>query len=76
MTTEHLADHPAPLAVREGHLAPVTCEACGCRLEAVEDERAVAWFHFGRISGRDARGERIACIDAPHDAGGHAALAA
>ena len=76
MTTEHLAHQPAPLAVREGQLAPVTCSACGCRLEVVEGDHDVAWFHFGRISGRDARDDRIACIDAPHDAGGHAALAA
>ena len=75
MTTEHLAHQPTPLAVREGHPAPVTCQACGCRLEPVGDE-AVAWFHFGRLSGRDARGDRIACIDAPHDAEGRAALAA
>lgn len=79
MTTEHL-DQPTSLAVREGQLAPVTCQACGCRLEAVGDaavgDAPVAWFHFGRISGRDARGDRIDCIDAPHDAEGHAALAA
>ena len=75
MTTEHLADQPSSHAVREGHLAPVTCQACGCRLEAIEDD-AVAWFHYGRISGRDARGDRVACIDAPHDAEGRPALAA
>jgi hypothetical protein len=78
MTTEHISDPSAAApsrAVREGQLAPVTCEACGCRLEAVGTD-AVAWFHFGRISGRDARGDRVACIDAAHDAGGHAALAA
>lgn len=74
MTTEHL-DQPTSLAVREGQLAPVTCQACGCRLEAVGDG-SVAWFHFGRMSGRDARGDRIECIDAPHDAEGRAALAA
>ncbi len=75
MTTEHLADQPAHLAVREGQLAPVTCSACGCRLEAMGDE-SVSWFHFGRMSGRDARGDRVDCIDAPHDAEGHAAIAA
>jgi hypothetical protein len=75
MTTEHL-DQPAQLAVRAGQLVPVTCRACGCRLEAVGDERSVAWFHYGRISGRDARGDQIACLDAPHDAEGRAALAA
>jgi len=76
MTTEHISDQPAPHAVREGQLAPVTCSACGCRLESVEGDRAVSWFHYGRISGRDARGDRVACIDAPHDAEGRALLAA
>jgi hypothetical protein len=64
------------VAVRDGQLAPVTCEACGCRLEAVGRPDAAAWFHFGRGAGRDARGCRVACVDAAHDAGGRAALAA
>ena len=79
MTAEQMSHSSADLtgrAVREGQLAPVTCEACGCRLEAVGTDAVVEWFHFGRISGRDARGDRVACIDAAHDAGGHAALAA
>jgi hypothetical protein len=76
MTTEHFPAQPAPHAVRAGQLAPVTCGACGCRLEAMESEESVAWFHFGRLGGRDARGDRVACIDAPHDAEGRAALAA
>ena len=63
-------------AVRDGQLAPVTCEACGCRLEAVGHDETAAWFHFGRGGGRDARGCRVACIEAAHDAGGRAALAA
>ena len=63
-------------AVRDGQLAPVTCEACGCRLEPVEQSAGVAWFHYGRLAGRDARGDRTGCIDAAHDAGGHPALAA
>ena len=84
MTAEHISDpstasssqaHAASQAVRDGRLVPVTCQACGCRLEAVGTD-AVEWFHFGRISGRDARGDRVACIDAAHDAEGHAALAA
>jgi len=45
MTAERLADQPSSFAVREGHLAPVTCSACGCRLEAVDEAGAVAWFH-------------------------------
>ena len=81
MTAEHALDHigpgdAAPHAVREGQLVPVTCVAGGCRLEAVGDSDGQAWFHYGRLGGRDARGDRVPCIDAPHDAEGRAALAA
>jgi len=55
-----------PLAVRDGTGAPVTCAACGCRLAATGD----AWFHFNPLGGRDARGCRVACADAAHDATG------
>ncbi len=55
-----------PVAVRSGSSAPVTCAACGCRLQQTGD----AWFHFNPLGGRDARGCRIACSDAAHDAGG------
>jgi hypothetical protein len=55
-----------PLAVRGGHGAPVTCAACGCRLAASGD----AWFHFNPLGGRDARGCRVGCADAAHDATG------
>jgi hypothetical protein len=61
------------LAVRDGQLVPVTCDACGCRLEAVGRPDAAAWFHFGRGAGRDARGCRVTCVDAAHDAGGRVA---
>jgi hypothetical protein len=57
-----------PLAVRDGQGAPVTCAACGCRLSRTGD----AWFHFNPLAGRDARGCRIACADAAHDATGRA----
>lgn len=57
-----------PMAVRDGQGAPVTCAACGCRLTRTGD----AWFHFNPLGGRDARGCRIACADAAHDAGGRA----
>lgn len=57
-----------PIAVRDGQGAPVTCAACGCRLTQTGD----AWFHFNPLAGRDARGCRIACADAAHDAGGRA----
>ena len=62
------ADLRRPLAVRGGQEAPVTCAACGCRLAATGD----AWFHFNPLAGRDARGCRIACADAAHDATGRA----
>lgn len=54
------------LAVRDGQGAPVMCAACGCRLTATGD----VWFHFNPIGGRDARGCRIGCADAAHDASG------
>ena len=63
-------------AVRDGQLVPVTCAVCGCRLEAVESSGGLAWFHYGRMAGSDARGDRPGCIDAAHDAGGRADLAA
>jgi hypothetical protein len=55
-----------PIAVRDGQGAPVTCAACGCRLASTGD----VWFHYNPIAGRDARGCRIACADAAHDATG------
>jgi hypothetical protein len=63
-------------AVRDGQIAVVTCEACGCRLEAGGDTGGESWFHFGRMGGRDARGCRVACVDAAHDGDGRVALAA
>ena len=63
-------------AVRDGQIAPVTCTACGCRLEASGTADEAPWFHFGRLGGRDARGCRTACIEAPHDLTGRAILAA
>ena len=61
-------------AVRDGQVAPVTCIACGCRLEASGTADEAPWFHFGRLGGRDARGDRTACIEAPHDRAGRAIL--
>ncbi len=57
-----------PSAVRDGHLAPVTCAACGCRLAESGD----AYVHFQGFAGRDARGCRIDCAEAAHDAAGRA----
>ena len=63
-------------AVRDGQTAPVTCAACGCRLEPSGTADEAPWFHFGRLGGRDARGDRPICIDAPHDRSGLPILAA
>jgi hypothetical protein len=76
MTSEAAFDPGIRSAVRDGQIAAVTCSSCGCRLEAVDGAEGTSWFHFGRLAGRDARGDRVACIDAPHDAGGRPALAA
>ena len=51
------------VAVRDGQSAPVTCSACGCRLEATDG----TWRHFNPLGGRDARGRRVTCVDADHD---------
>jgi hypothetical protein len=58
----------APLAVRDGHGAPVTCAACGCRLEGASD--GATFRHFNPLAGRDARGCRVDCADLAHDAAG------
>ena len=63
-------------AVRDGQLAAVTCVNCGCRLEPSGTADEAPWFHFGRLGGRDARGDRPVCIDAPHDRSGQPILAA
>jgi hypothetical protein len=67
----HPSDPPfaRPAAVRDGQSAPVTCAACGCRLTQTGE----AWFHFNPLAGRDARGCRIGCADAAHDASGRPA---
>ena len=62
--------------VRDGQIAAVTCAACGCRLEASGTSDEAPWFHFGRLGGRDARGDRPVCIDAAHDRSGQPILAA
>jgi hypothetical protein len=67
--TSHVPD---ALDTRGG---PITCSACGCRLERAADGEEV-WFHFAPLGGRDARGCRVACVDAPHNARGVALIAA
>ena len=54
------------IAVRDGQLGPVTCVACGCRLAPSGD----AFVHFNPLGVLDARGCRIDCADAVHDATG------
>ena len=67
--------HGRVAPVRDGQQAPVTCAACGCRLERSSADESSSWFHFGRFGGRDARGDRTDCIDLPHDTFGLPALA-
>ena len=68
-------DLAQPFAVRDGRIGPVTCSACGCRLEAIGHPGAEAWFHFQPLAGRDARGCLVGCVDAAHDADGQPAFA-
>jgi hypothetical protein len=62
-------------SVRDGQGAPVTCAACGCRLEHSTASEPATWFHFGRFAGRDARGCRVACVELAHDGFGLPAIA-
>ena len=55
-------------------LFSVTCASCGCRLEGIGPEGNEAWFHYRSLGGRDARGDRVDCVDAAHDATGRPAL--
>jgi len=66
---------PSPRGIRDGQIAAVTCAACGCRLEPSGTADAAPWFHYGRLGGRDARGDRVPCVDAPHDQHGLPILA-
>ena len=61
--------HNHPYAVRDGQSAPVTCAACGCRLDDLGEGR---YGHFQPMGGRDARGCRVACVELEHDSWGHA----
>ena len=62
----------AAFSVRDGRLAPVTCVACGCRLERHVDG---SWWHFSGRGERDARGCIVACAEQPHYAPGGIAAA-
>jgi hypothetical protein len=59
-------------APRPDPAGPVTCAACGCRLQVVGSGDAAAYFHFGSLGGRDARGCRVDCADLAHDSAGRA----
>ena len=63
------------MAVRDGQMSVVTCNACGCRLQpdVVEDGM---WRHFGALGGRDARSHLVPCVDQLHDASGRVAIPA
>lgn len=65
----HVAD---AIDVRVG---PITCAACGCRLQRSADGQE-DWYHYAPLGGHDARGCRVRCVDAAHDARGRAPLAA
>jgi hypothetical protein len=49
----------------EAHDGPVTCAACGCRLQPAAGHQG--WIHFLPMAGSDARGCRVECADAVHD---------
>jgi hypothetical protein len=67
--TSHIPDAEEP---RGG---PITCAACGCRLERSPDGQE-DWYHYSPGAGRDARGCLVRCVNVPHNAHGRAALAA
>jgi hypothetical protein len=76
MTIDTVSETERPRAVRDGQMVPVTCGACGCRLESIDTTSGMAWFHFGRLGGRDARGCNVACVETRHDASGRVSVAA
>ena len=67
--TSHIAE------AIDGRSGPITCSACGCRLQRAATGEEI-WFHFAPMGGRDARGCRIDCADAAHDAHGRALVTA
>ncbi len=60
---------------RSADRSPVTCAACGCRLQAATGARDGEYFHFSPLGGRDARGCRVDCVDAAHDSTGRPVFA-
>lgn len=54
-------------------VGPVTCAACGCRLEALTGKDDGIYRHFPSLKpGQDARGCRVTCVDELHDRDGRA----
>jgi len=64
------SDARPSFAGQPDHGGPVTCATCGCRLQPVGPSDAAAFFHFGSLGGRDARGCLIECSDRAHDVSG------
>ncbi len=58
-----------------GGRLPVTCAACGCRLQAGTGARDGEYYHFTPFDGRDARGCRVECVALVHDTTGRPILA-
>jgi hypothetical protein len=47
---------------------PVTCAACGCRLDALTGPMDGTYRHYTSMNpGQDARGCKPACVDSLHD---------
>ncbi|MEO5964955.1 MAG: hypothetical protein ABIR11_05775 [Candidatus Limnocylindrales bacterium] len=61
------------IAGAEVRTGPVTCTACGCRLQRAS---ADTYRHFAPMAGRDARGDKVDCADAEHDRSGRPLVAA
>ncbi|HUP83823.1 MAG TPA: hypothetical protein VM284_06515 [Candidatus Limnocylindria bacterium] len=52
---------------------PVTCAACGCRLDALTGKDDGVYRHFMSMAlGQDARGCRVECVAELHDHDGRA----
>ena len=60
---------------RDAAGGPVTCTACGCRLDRGSADGVSGWYHFAAVAGRDARGCKVECAGDAHDARGRALVA-
>jgi len=66
----YASDSRSSFAGQPDHGGPVVCATCGCRLQPIGPSDAAAFFHFGSLGGRDARGCRVDCSDLAHDLSG------